>query len=71
MGQTQYMGILDMIPIEFNATDNSVLSYYTLDHVVGKNTDKYKQLDGYNCGIFIIVTMIMPCHAKQGFLQEK
>ena len=42
VGQTEYIDILDMIPTEFNANDNSVLSYSTLDHVVGENTDKRK-----------------------------
>ena len=36
VGHTQYMGILDMIPTGFNATDKSVNPHFTLDHVVEK-----------------------------------
>ena len=52
------MGILDMIPTEFNATDDSVHSYYTFNHVVGENKGKYEQSDGYNCGIFTIMMLL-------------
>ena len=67
----KYMGILDMNPTEFKAAGKSVNSYSTLDHVVGENTGLYEQSDGYNCGIFTIMTMMMRCHSKQGFLEEK
>ena len=65
------MSILDMISTDLNTTDDSVHSYSNLDHVVGKTTVKYEQSYGYNCGIFIIMTMIMRCHDKQRFLQDK
>ena len=46
-------------------------SYSSLDHVVGENTGFCQQSDGYNYGIFIITTMMIRCHGKQGFLEEK
>ena len=51
VGQTEYMGILDMIPTEFNAIDKSILSYSTLDHVVEKPTGLCQEIDSYNCRI--------------------
>ena len=38
VGVPKYMGNRDMNSKEFKATDNSVSSYSTLDHVVGENT---------------------------------
>ena len=65
------MGILDIISTELNATDKSVNLYSTLDRVVGENRSLCEQSNGYNCGMFTIMTMILRYHGKQGFVQEK
>ena len=71
VGENKYMDILDITLTEFNAVTKSVPLYSTQDHVVGENTGLCEQSDGYNCGIFTITTMIMRCHVKQRFAQEK
>ena len=46
MRQTQCMGILEMILTELNATDDIVILYSTLNHIIERNTGKCKILDG-------------------------
>ena len=65
------MGIRDTNSKEFKATDNSVNSYSTLDHVVGENNGLCQKSYGYNFLIFTIMKMMMRCHGQQRFLEEK
>ena len=64
VGVQKYMGIRYINSKELKATNNSVNSYSTLDHVVGKNTGLCQKSDGYKCGIFTIMTMMMRYHGK-------